>query len=80
MGRLMTFFIEGVFWLQLFLFPLFLASIPAVIIFNSSVAEWAMPTVIGILIAGAATGVWFAERIRKKHGACSRFFGKLLGD
>jgi peptidoglycan/LPS O-acetylase OafA/YrhL len=66
--------------MQLFLFALFLASIPAIIIFNSSTESWAVPTVIAILAVGAAAGIWLAERIRRKYGRCSAFFGKILGD
>lgn len=80
MGRIIQFFIEGVFWMQLFMFPLFLASIPAVIIFNSSAESWSTAVVIAILAVGAVAGVWLAERTRRKWGSCSRFFGRLLGD
>jgi hypothetical protein len=79
MQRVFAFFIEAVFWMQLFLFPLFWASIPAVIIFNSSTESWVIPTVIGILAAGAGAGIWLAERIRKKYGQCSAFFSRFLG-
>ncbi|MFN8711251.1 MAG: hypothetical protein ACK5Z2_00265 [Bacteroidota bacterium] len=79
MQRVFAFFIEAVFWMQLFLFPLFWATIPAVIIFNSSTESWAVPTAVGLLVAGAAIGIWLAERIRKKYGLCSAFFGRFLG-
>jgi hypothetical protein len=80
MRQFVALFIEGVFWMQLFMFPLFLASIPAVIIFNSSSENWSTITVIAILVAGAATGVWLAQRTRRKYGSCARFFGRFLGD
>ncbi|MCU0433204.1 MAG: hypothetical protein MUC87_07120 [Bacteroidia bacterium] len=80
MQRFIQFFVEGVFWMQLFLFPLFLASIPAVIIFNSSTENWVVPTVIAILAVGAATGIWLAQRTRRKYGSCARFFGRFMGD
>ncbi|MGL5891766.1 MAG: hypothetical protein ACRC3B_17875 [Bacteroidia bacterium] len=79
MQRVLAFFVEAVFWVQLFLFPLFWASIPAVVIFNSSAESWMLPTVIGILAVGAGIGIWLAERIRKKYGLCSAFFAKFLG-
>ncbi|MCA6363396.1 MAG: hypothetical protein IM638_10185 [Bacteroidetes bacterium] len=80
MRRVVALFIEGVFWMQLFMFPLFLASVPAVIIFNSSSESWSTITVIALLATGAASGIWMAERTRRKYGSCARFFGRFLGD
>jgi uncharacterized membrane protein YfcA len=75
MSRILAFFIESIFWLQIFLCPVIIsAGIGFLIISN-----WQdlLPLAAFILLIGIVAGILIAERIRKKYG-CSRYLSRII--
>ncbi len=67
--------IEIIYWVGLFVAPLLgSAVIAAIIYFSNTHLLWLAAIV---LFAGAVTGIFFAERIRKKYG-CSNYMSRIL--
>jgi disulfide bond formation protein DsbB len=75
MKKIFSFFIESVFWIQIFLAPAGIGCLIALFIYiGNQKLLWLSITiaVISIII-----GVIYAERVRKKHGT-SRYVSKRL--
>jgi hypothetical protein len=75
MLRVLKFFIESVFWLQIFLCPFLAGGIIAFLLYSSQQDLW--PVSIFFVLTGFVFGIILAERIRKKYG-CSRYLSRIL--
>lgn len=76
MERLGQFFVEGCFWILIWLSPALLFSALALVVYvRDEAMSW---LVIALLIVGAIAGALLAERIRRRHG-CSNYMSRLLG-
>lgn len=75
MRKAFEFFIEGIFWLQIFLCPMLVGGIIAFLIYNSNPALLVLS--IFFLALGFILGIVIAERIRRKHG-CSRYLSRII--
>ena len=74
--RFFSAFIEAMYWLRLFLAPVF------AMLFIAFLIHWNVPLPAWIwwamLALGILLGVLFAERIRRKYG-CANYVARLLG-
>jgi hypothetical protein len=70
--KILTYFIEAIFWLLIFLSPVLFFALIALFYNKSNILFYSLLS-IGIIL-----GVLFAEWVRKKYG-CSTFMGRLLG-
>jgi hypothetical protein len=61
-------------WLQVFVSPVLLFSIIALVVYNKN--ENNKGITIVLLVAGGVSGIVFAESIRRKYGF-DKFFGQL---
>ena len=75
MRKIFEFFIEGVFWLQIFLCPLLVGGIIAFLIYNGN-SDLLVLSLFFIAI-GFILGIVIAERIRRKYG-CSRYLSRII--
>lgn len=76
MKKVLSFFIESIFWIQLFFAPVGIGGLVALFIYiGNQKLLW-----LSILIAAASviTGVVYAESVRRKHGT-SRYASKIIG-
>lgn len=75
MKKILSFFIESISWLQLFISPVLIGGLIALFIYiGNQHLGWLSVT---ILVISFIIGVVFAERVRRKHGS-SRFASKIL--
>jgi hypothetical protein len=75
MLRVLNFFIESVFWLQIFFCPLLVGGGIAFVIYYNRQAL--LPLSIFFVLVGFVFGIVLAERIRKKYG-CSRYLSRIF--
>ena len=75
MRRVFEFFIESIFWLQIFLCPLLAGFGAAFLVYNYRPAL--LPLSIFFVLTGFVFGIVLAERIRKKYG-CSRYLSRIF--
>lgn len=68
--------IELVNWIKIFLSPFIISVVIAILLFLSSENYWLQILSGIIVIIGIITGVFFAEKVRKKHGT-ERFMAKI---
>ncbi|MBS1759292.1 MAG: hypothetical protein JST23_04130 [Bacteroidetes bacterium] len=76
MKKILSFFIESVFWIQLFFAPVGIGGLIALFIYiGNQKLLW-----LSIIIAAASIviGIVYAERVRRKHGT-SRYASKIIG-
>lgn len=76
MKKVLSFFIESVFWIQLFFAPVGIGGLIALFIYiGNQKLLW-----LSITIAAASIiiGIVYAERVRRKHGT-SRYASKIIG-
>lgn len=75
MNKLFEITIEIIFWFLIFLSPVIATILLSAIIYFY---VWSNPIfTIVIMALGIITGIWWAERIRRKFG-CTRYMGKIL--
>ena len=75
MRKLFHIFVESIFWLQLFLLPVLIGGVIAVVIFiRNENLVWLSIAIAAISII---LGVIYAERIRRKHGT-SRYLARIM--
>jgi len=76
MKKILSFFIESVFWIQIFIAPVGIGGLIALFIYiGNQKLLWLSIT---IAVASIVIGVIYAERVRRKHGT-SRYASKILG-
>lgn len=76
MKKILSFFLESVSWLQLFISPVLIGGLIALFVYiGNQHLGWLS---VIILVISVIIGVVFAERVRKKHGS-SRYASKILG-
>ena len=76
MKKVLSFFIESIFWIQLFFVPVGIGGLIALFIYiGNQKLLW-----LSITIAAASIiiGIVYAERVRRKHGT-SRYASKIIG-
>jgi uncharacterized membrane protein YfcA len=73
--KILSLFIETVFWVQLFITPLGIGALIAIFIYISN--EKLLWLSIVIMAISAIIGVWYAERVRRKHGT-SRYASRII--
>ena len=73
--KLWEFFVEAIFWVQIFLAPLLAGCLMAVLIYlgNSRL----LPLAVLFIVLGFVAGIVIAERIKKKYG-CSRYLSRII--
>ena len=76
MKKILSFIIESIFWLQLFLTPVLIGGLTALFIYIANEKLLWLCVTIGCV--SVVLGFLYAERIRKKHGT-SRYLSKILG-
>ncbi len=67
MRKILSTFIESIFWIQFFITPLGMGGLIAVFIYIGN--EKLLWLSITITIISAILGILYAERVRRKHGA-----------
>jgi len=72
--KLFMFFVNTVYWLQLFIVPVSVFSFAAFWVYEKDHAN--LPYALMLVIAGILLGVFIAEKVRKKFGL-SNFFGRM---
>lgn len=76
MKKVLSFFIESVFWIQLFFAPVGIGGLIALFIYiGNQKLLWLSIT---IATASIVIGIVYAERVRKKYGT-SRYASKIIG-
>ncbi len=76
MKKVLSFFIESVFWIQLFFAPVGIGGLIALFIYiGNQKLLWLSIT---IAAASIVIGIVYAERVRRKHGT-SRYASKIIG-
>lgn len=76
MKKILSFFIESVFWIQIFIAPVGIGGLIALFVYiGNQKLLWLSIT---IAVASIVIGVIYAERVRRKHGT-SRYASKILG-
>jgi len=76
MKKIFSFFVESIFWVQLFLTPVGIAGLIALFIYIGN--ERLLWLSITIIVISIIIGILYAERVRKKHGT-SRYASKIHG-
>jgi hypothetical protein len=74
--KVFSFFVETIFWVQLFLAPVGIGGLVALLIYlGNQYLLWLSIVVISISVI---IGIAYAERVRRRRGT-SRYIGKRLG-
>lgn len=68
--------LELINWIKIFLSPFIISLIIGGLIFLSSNNIWIQSISVLIVVLGIITGIYLAEKIRKKHGT-ERFMAKI---
>lgn len=68
--------LELINWIKIFLSPFVISLIIGGLIFLSSNNIWIQSLSLLIVVLGIITGIYLAEKIRKKHGT-ERFMAKI---
>jgi hypothetical protein len=68
---------EVIYWIQIFISPVIVSVIVAAIVYFNNTNNYI--AAIGIIVLGVILGIFFAERIRRKHGT-STFMGREKGN
>lgn len=76
MKKILSFFIESVFWIQLFFAPVGIGGLIALFIYIGNQKLLWLSTIIAA--ASIVIGIVYAERVRRKHGT-SRYASKIIG-
>lgn len=74
MKKILSFFIEAVFWFQFFITPLIVCALIGVFIYIKN--ERLLWLSITLTFLGAIGGVIYAERVRRRHGT-SRYAARI---
>lgn len=73
MLRIIEFLVEAVYWLLIFLSPVLVMGLLALLLyFECGVPAWISYVLLGV---GVVLGVWLAEHVRRKYG-CSNFWSR----
>ena len=75
MKKVFDLLIESIFWLAIFASPFLVSFAIGTIIYISN--ESLLWLSIAILVIGFIAGIFFAEKIRRKHG-CENYISKLF--
>lgn len=76
MKKVLSFFIESIFWIQLFFAPVGIGGLIAIFIYiGNQKLLWLSKT---IAVASIVIGIVYAEKVRRKHGT-SRYASKIIG-
>ena len=76
MKKILSFIIESVFWVQLFIAPIVIGGLIALFIYiENHKLLWLSITVA---VASVVVGLVYAERVRRKQGT-SRYASKIIG-
>lgn len=74
-AKIFSFFIETVFWIQLFISPVGIGSLIALAIYLAN-EKWVWLS-IAIIVVSVGVGIMYAESVRKKQGTF-RYASKIL--
>ena len=75
MKKIFSFIVESIFWLQFFITPIGIGGLIALFIYISN--ENLLWLSIAIVAICVVLGVWYAEKIKRKHGT-SRYAAKRI--
>lgn len=74
MKKILSFIIESIFWVQFFITPVGIGGLIALLIYISNEKLlWLSIVIVAICVI---LGVWYAERVRRRHGA-SRYAARI---
>lgn len=74
MKKVFSFLVEAIFWLQLFISPAAIGALAGIVLYIYQPQLAFLSILLGI--AGVITGIWWAERVRRKYGT-SRYASKI---
>ena len=74
MKKILSFIIESIFWVQCFITPIGIGGLIALFIYISNEKLlWLSIVIVAICVI---LGVWYAERVRRRHGT-SRYAARI---
>lgn len=76
MRKVFSFFIESMYWLQIFFSPVLIGGVIALVIYIRNKNLLWLSVIIGLI--SVITGIVFAEKVRRKHGT-SKYMSRIIG-